>query len=325
MQHHTRGKTVWPALVGLALLAASAAHAADVEPLLARIKAVGGEGKGNDEAGKAWRELAKHGPDALPDIFASFDGAGPIAVNYLRAAVDAIAERELNAGRKLPADALEAFVKDTKRSGVGRRVAYEWLARIDSSAPDRLLPGMLFDPGQELRRDAVARILNEARTTLERQDRPGATAVYARALAAARDADQVETAVKALHDLGVQIDLAGQFGFLQKWWLIAPFDNSKEGGFDKVNPPEVKMDLAAVCKGKDNAEAKWVEHTTPSPPVFEGSKLAVVDFNTRWAADGRGRLRLYRGDVGAGAAVELRIGCNNAVRCSSTASCPLSR
>src|SRR5262249_12488773 len=154
-----------------------------------------------------------HGPDALPAILAGFDGAGPVAVNYLRAAVDAIAERELNAGRRLPADVLEGFVKDTKRSGVARRVAYEWLARVAKSAPDRLLPGMGLDPGQELRRDAVARVLDEAKALLERGDRPGATAVYARALAAAREQAQVETAAKALQGLGVQVDLAAQFGF----------------------------------------------------------------------------------------------------------------
>jgi hypothetical protein len=319
MRHQNRGKTLWPALVGLALLA-SAAPAADVEPLLSRIKSVGGEGKGNDDAGQAWRELATRGPDALPAIFAGFDGAGPVAVNYLRAAVDAIAEREVNNGRKLPADALEAFVKDTKRSGVGRRVAYEWLARIDATAPDRLLPEMLFDPGQELRRDAVARVLAAGKTALDRKDHPGATAIYARALSAARDADQVETAAKALHELGIQIDLTGQFGFLPKWWLIAPFDNTKSAGFDKVNPPELKVDLAAVYKGKDGtkdeAEAKWVEHTPPSSSgVYEGSRVAVVDFNTalgkRMGATGYAFTAVVSE---AERPVEIRAGCNNAIK-----------
>lgn len=304
---------VWPVLLGLGLLVAPAA---EVEPLLDRIKAVGGEGKGNDDAGKAWRELAQHGPKTLPAILAGFDGAGPIAVNYLRAAVDAIAERELNAGRKLPTDALEAFVRDTKGSPVGRRVAYEWLVRVDAKTPDRLLPGMLSDPGAELRRDAVARVLDVGKAALENKDRPGATAAYARALSAARDADQVLTAAKALHGLGIEIDLAAQFGFLHKWWLIAPFDNSKEAGFDTVNPPETKVDLAATCKGKDGTEAKWVEHTPPSTSgVFDPNRLAVVDFNTA--------LGKQMGVTGYAFTavmseqqrpVQIRVGCNNAVK-----------
>lgn len=315
MQHRTRFGTIWPALVGLALFTASA-QAADVGPLLSRIKAVGGEGKGNEDAGKAWRELAQQGPEALPAILSGFDEANPIAINYLRAAVDAIAERELNAGRKLPADALEAHVRDTKRSGVGRRVAYEWLTRVDPSAPDRLLPGMLFDPGQEIRRDAVARILDEGKASLERKDQPGAAAVYARALVAAREADQVETAAKALHDLGIQIDLAAQLGFLQKWWLLAPFDNRGSTGFDVVNPPEEKVDLAATYKGKEGAEAKWIEHATPSPSgVLDGSKVAVVDFNTaigkQMGVTGYAFTAVMSDEERP---VQIRVGCNNAVK-----------
>src|SRR5437764_2266999 len=107
----------------LALATVPCAAASDAGPLLARIKAVGGEGAGNEEAGRAWRELVALGPDALPDILAGFDGADDRAANWLRAAVDAVAEREVNAGRKLPADKLEAFVKETKHAPAARRLA----------------------------------------------------------------------------------------------------------------------------------------------------------------------------------------------------------
>src|SRR3712207_8164790 len=46
---------------------------------------------------------------------AAMDGAGPRAANWLRAAVDGIAERTLAAGKPLPAKALEAFVRDRDR------------------------------------------------------------------------------------------------------------------------------------------------------------------------------------------------------------------
>src|SRR5262249_60567965 len=131
--------------------------------LLARIKKVEAEGSGNVEAAKAWRELVALGPDALPAVLGGFDGADDRSANWLRAAVDAIAENATNAGRKLPADQLEAFIKETKHNPAARRLAYEWLTRIDSTTPDRMLPGMLNDPSVELRRDAVAVVGREAR------------------------------------------------------------------------------------------------------------------------------------------------------------------
>src|SRR5271165_1248790 len=91
-------------LAGLALLtcAASQVDAADVGPLVARIKAVGREGAGNTEAATAWKELVGMGPEGLLDILASFEGANPVAANYLRNAADAIGEKALATRQTLP-------------------------------------------------------------------------------------------------------------------------------------------------------------------------------------------------------------------------------
>ena len=107
------------------------------------------------EAAQAWQKLSQHGPEALTAILGALKDNNPVAANYLRSAFEAIADRTLSKGKPLPARQLEAFVKDTKRNGRARRLAYEWLVRIEPSAPERLLPGMLDDPGAELRRDAV--------------------------------------------------------------------------------------------------------------------------------------------------------------------------
>src|SRR5262245_40742216 len=147
------------ALIALLLgLGASSAAGAETGPLLAKIKAVSAEGAGNVEAARAWRELVKLGPNALIDTLTAFDEKEPISANWLRAAVDAIAERELAAKRPLPVAKLEAFVLETKHSGAACRLAYDWLVRVDATAPGRLIPGMINDPGAELRRDAVALI-----------------------------------------------------------------------------------------------------------------------------------------------------------------------
>src|SRR5262249_606697 len=108
---------------------------ADVKPLLAKIRAVGRQGEGNVEAARAWRQLTSHGPDVLLDILASRDDADPAAANWLRSAVEAITDRTLAAGKKLPAGPLEAFVRDTRRAGPARRLAFDCLARVDKTAP----------------------------------------------------------------------------------------------------------------------------------------------------------------------------------------------
>jgi hypothetical protein len=260
-------------MLGILLLSqALLAPPTDLDALLAPIKAVGREGTGNVPAGKAWRQLVRCGPEALPQILAAFDDADATAANWLRAAVDAIAERALAARRPLPAAELEAFILQTQHNGAARRLAYEWLVRVDPAAPDRLLPGMLHDPSAELRRDAVARVLDDAQRKLDRADKAGATDAYRKALSGARDRDQVDRIAARLKALGVPVDLAAHFGFLQQWLLLGPFDNTGGAGFQRVFPPEKHVDLAATYHGKGGATLRWVGHRTADP-------YGVVDLN----------------------------------------------
>jgi hypothetical protein len=246
--------------------------ASESDPLLAKLRAVGKEGAGNAEANRAWQELVQQGPKALLPALTALDEAEAITANWLRSAVDAIAEKELAAGRPLPRADLEAFVKDTKHNGRARRLAYELLVRVDPAAPDRLLPGMLHDPSTELRRDAVAVVLKEAQLLLEQADRTAATAAFRRALDGARDRDQVDAIAKQLKDLGVTIDLATHFGFVQSWRVVGPFDNTGGIGFAREYPPEKGVDSAASYAGKQEKPLRWVEHTTEHP-------YGIVDLN----------------------------------------------
>jgi hypothetical protein len=297
------------AVVGAGLLAGSLpACGFEAAPLLARIKAVGSEGAGNADAAKAWKELVQAGPDALPQILAGFDGTDATAANWLRAAVDAIAERELTAGRPLPADKLEAFILDTKRKPEARRLAYEWLTRVDPKTPGRLLPGMLNDPSKELRRDAVAVVLEEARGLLDKEDKARTEAAYRKALASARDKDQVELIAKQLKPLGVEVDLAAHFGFIRQWMLVAPFDNTGGTGYGVAYPPEKNVDLNAAYKGKGDAEVKWVEHVTTD-------SYGAVNLNKALGQKkGAVAYAFAAIDSPARQPVEVRAGCINAVK-----------
>jgi hypothetical protein len=263
-----RGVIISFLLTFLILVRPSSAPAADsqkTESLLIHIKAVGREGAGNREASKAWRELVRSGPESLPTILAAFDGADKTVANWLRIAVDAIAERTLKAKHALPAAELEAFILKKKHDPAARRLAYEWLVRVDAKAPERLLPGMLQDPSVELRRDAVDRVLQEAQQHLAKKNKTAATATFQKALTGARDQDQVTLIAKELKTLGVEVDLAAHFGFIQKWRLIGPFDSRKGIGFAKVYPPEKDIDLTASYPGKAEKPISWTAYTTREP------------------------------------------------------------
>jgi hypothetical protein len=258
--HRQVGLRVGLAVVVLVRLAP--ASAADLDRNLRSIRAVESEGRGNKEAALAWRELAHSSAQDLPAIFLAFDGANPLAVNYLRSLVETISQRELEKGTKLPSAAIEKFVLETSHDPRGRRLAFELLAKVDPTATDRLIPGMINDPGVEFRRDAVARLIDEAAKLLAAEKRDDARHTLGQALVAARDDDQVQVLKKQLEGLGEKVDLPGHFGFLMSWRLVAPFDNVDKKGLAAVYPPERELDLAAIYEGKEGQKIGWVSHTT---------------------------------------------------------------
>jgi hypothetical protein len=233
--------------------------------LSSQIKKIGHD----DDSTVAWRQVVGAGPDALLAVLQGMDDADPVASNYLRAAVDAIGENAVAAHTKLPAKDLKAFIGDLKHAPAARRLAYEWLARVDKTTPDRLLPGMLLDPSAELRRDAVAVALEKARSL---SDKEATTAAYRKALTGACDEDQVKEIAAALEKLGAPVDLAAHFGFVREWRVVSPFDNTAGSQFKTVYPPEKGVDLRAAYKGKNGADATWKEAVSKDP-------YGIVDLN----------------------------------------------
>jgi hypothetical protein len=234
---------------------------ADLGHALDALRAVGPEGENHSRAMAAWPEVAAASPTSLPRILQAMDGAEPLALNWIRAAVDAICERELAAGGALPAAEIEAFILARDHHPRARRLAYEWLARFDPTATDRLLPRLSDDPDVEIRRDFVARILARAGRLTKPSDREAAVQEYGEALRAARDDDQIRRAVARLRELGETVDLQRHFGFVARWRLIGPFDNTGSKGFDVPHPPESEVDLGATYEGKTGT-IRWQEHVT---------------------------------------------------------------
>ncbi len=307
-----RGYCGWPSgIVATAALAAalvslaptgSAASAIDTS--LQAIRAVGPEGRGNAAATTAWQELAQAGPASLVQILTGMDGASPVALNWLRAAVDAIAARESAAGHPLPVAALEKFIAHTSHHPRARRLAYELIAQADPPRAEALIEKMLNDPAGELRRDAVARAIADAKRLQSGQEKDQAIARYSTALSAARDVDQIETIATAMKDLGQPVQLARVFGWLAHWQVIGPFDNTKNAGFTQAFPPEEKIDLQAKYEGK-SGEVRWL-------PLATTNEYGLVDLNQPLGALKSATGYAYTEIESPRAqTAELRLGCKN--------------
>ena len=288
------------------LLAPSLSEAAlprDLRKPVEQLRAISKEGLGNAAAGAAWRKVAAAPPAALPDLLASMDGANDYALNWMRTAVEAIEQRAHAEARALPVSKLEAFLKDTRHHPRGRHLAFQIIARADSTAPERLLPGLVNDPSNDLRRDAVDRLVQLAATAAARDKQQGIER-YESALAHAREADQIDAIAKRLADLGRKVDLQQVFGWVTRWQLMGPFDNTGGAGFNTAFPPESGFNLEAHFDGK-KGPVRWTESTTQN-------EYGLVDFNKPF-----GSLKEVTGYAHAefwasqARDAEIRLGCKN--------------
>lgn len=290
------------------LIAAFAGPEGDLASALEKLKGVAAEGKGNDAAAKAWRDVVSRGPDALLPTLSAFDGADPRAANWLRSAVDAIVDTALARKQPLDPKAIEAFVLDAKRAGNARALAYDWLTKLDPTTPDRLLPGLLDDPGRDLRRAAVGRVLAATEATLKAGDKAAATEAFRKLLPSARDRDQVDALVKHLKALGVDTDVQALYGIVAKWVLISTFDNTGMKGFDVAYAPEKAVDLKAALPGKAEKPVRFVAHTTADP-------RGKLDLNAVLGKEMGAAAYAYTVvESDSERPVELRVGTNNAVK-----------
>lgn len=252
------------AATSVSQVVAQPAH--DLSPELAKIRAVQLKGDGHRDAVAAMKKVAEADAAALPVIIAAMDDSSPLVENWIRAAAEAIAQKQLDQKQPLPVAQLELFLKDTRHSPRGRRLAFELIALEDKTAPERLIPTLLNDPSLELRREAVAKALDDAAKISAKET---AVKMYFNAFAAARDLDQIKAASAKLKDFGEEPDVATQMGYITSWKLVGPFDNVGDIGWDTVYPPETGVDVTKRYAGQKE-EIGWINHITTDP-------MGVVD------------------------------------------------
>jgi hypothetical protein len=289
-------------LVSLILMTSSVAAAADLQPALAKLRAVGPKGEGHKEATAAWKIVAAAPVDQLTDVLAAMDGANPLAENWLRSAVESIAQRHRD---QLPKKQLEQFLADSANAPRARRLAYELIAAIDAGAEQRLIPGLINDPSLELRRDAVTLAMAKAEKALTSDDKAGALAGYKQLFTATRDLDQIKACAEKLKALGEPGDVARHMGFVRNWYVIGPFDNKDTKGFDVAYPPETAPFNANATYDGVGGEVKWVEHSTVD-------EYGSVDLNKVLGKHKGAIAYAYaKFDASAGQTVDFRLGCIN--------------
>lgn len=242
----------WLFLLLLCTSPAVVSFAADLDDLIDQIRAVDAKGEGHREAVKAAQELQQLDQSAVLPLLNALDGANPLAMNWLQVSFESLADRLQKSGQ-LDAAELEKFVLDRTHHGRARKLAFDWLEKVDESARERLIPGMLDDPSSSLRREAVIVAIRDAE---QAADEAVQIALWKKALAGAVDRDQVDQIAGALKKLGESVDIVDHFGLLTEWSVIGPFDNRNESGFHVVYPPEKEIDLQAEYEGM-SGKVKW--------------------------------------------------------------------
>lgn len=297
---------IWAGIM-IVLLGAGPAGAVSPDELKSAVntvKSVGPEGKGNAEASGAWTVLSRVGVAEVPILLVAMDDANDYALNWLRAAVEAVVQREAAAGHAISAAGLEAFLRDTAHHPRARRLAFELIRGSDPGRAKLLLPSFINDPGPEMRRDAVAQLESEASGSAKAGDKAAAVATFRRALGSAREAEQIDGIARQLRELGDTVDLREALGWVTQWRVIGPFDNTGGAGFVRAFPTEESLDAAAEYDGK-SGRVGWkdfetrddyglVDFNRPFSPLKEVTAYAWTDF---WSEKER--------------PVQIRLGCKN--------------
>jgi hypothetical protein len=189
---------------------------------------------GDKQIRQAWLVVAHWPPNRLREILDAAEVANPVALNWLRSAIDRMSEQ---AEFVLPTEELQKVAEDVHRNYASRRIALDLLENGDSELVASIVEKFVDDPIPAFRRPAIEKQIALAdsmeQKSVERKQK------YLEIFRAARDEDQVQKVAGVLEkDFGEKPDLADHFGFLLEWQVVGPFPNVDEAGFHNAYPPE---------------------------------------------------------------------------------------
>ena len=233
------------------------------------LAAAGPNSKGSRNAQAAADRLRHLGPELLPRLLRVMDDSNAVGANWARTVFEDITERSFAqpVGGKLaiewPMAALQSHVRDRTRSGKSRRLALRLVERLAPTFAAPWLLTCLDDP--EFRADAVDATLRAGDAAAKGGDRDAARKLFQSAFGHARDSDQVLLAARKLSETGEAVDPIRHLGFVNRWYLVGPFDAPGTSGFDAKFPPQdptFRFDPFAKFPGTSPANNPWKIHET---------------------------------------------------------------
>ena len=231
----------------------AAAIAQSTADSLQAIRGVSHQAEGNAAAKEAYQSLIKHDRSVLPEVLKAFNGANPLAANYLRSAFEVLVA---DGKGEIPVKELQAYLADRDNNQKARAMVFEYLSKQEPDKMNALLDNMLDDPSAGIRYQAVQKVIDQAKAFEKDGKQDQAVAAYRRAMEGATQESQVKAINEALKKAGVNVDLQQHFGLLTDWRIIGPFDNTDESAFDVVYPPEKELDFSATYDGK-TGKVSW--------------------------------------------------------------------
>ena len=221
-----------------------------VQKALQTIDLAGSEGRGSEAASQAAEQLLVHGIEILPQLFEHMDTDNIVAANWCRYVYQQIVTRELAKPQpRIPTKFLRTYVLESKHRGRARRLAWSLLDHVDPEFRKQQLPRLLDD--REFRSEAVQRVLQRGDEAQQAGQAAAAIGHYRLAFQHARESSQILKAADQLSRLNINVDIIEQMGFLNRWYLLGPFNAPQFSGFKQAFPPESKVDLLASYPGQD--------------------------------------------------------------------------
>jgi len=297
----------WAILVGNEPGAVWARDVQTAERLVKTLSDAQPRGGNSELMAQTWKELVAQGPDALLPILSGMSAEKPLALNFLRPALDAVLEKTKPSGETI--EQLDAFVKNQANKGVARRQAFEWLVKLAPEKSKALIPTFIDDMYPELRREAVAaKIADLKKTGADDAAKKKIAEGAKKLLDVASESDQVAELAKLMKEGGLEFDGMKHYGFLTDWLLIGTFDNDKELGYEKAYAVEPQPDVSKAYVGKKGEPAKWFEGKASAP---EG----VVDLNKLIGKEKSAVAYAWtRVDSDKDQEVEIHIGCTTSLK-----------
>lgn len=220
----------------------------------------GSQGKGSAAAQAAAESLLQHGIEILPNLFRHMDTENLVAANWHRYVYQQIVDRELAKPEpRIPAPFLRDYILDSKHQGRARRLAWDLLDRVDPQFRQQQMPRMLDD--REFRGEAVQHVMDRADKARQDGRMTEAVQQYQLAFRHARQSSQIIQAADQLTGLKRDVNIVEQMGFINRWYLLGPFDAPAFTGFSKAFPPESNVDLAASYPGQ-SSRIHWQPYQT---------------------------------------------------------------